>query len=161
MRALVDYPIHHMLGRKISSEARVEFLHCDAYRHMTSTAYLEMAINHRFRAVLDELGFDTFRLAEETGVAFINREVHLDFRRFAQLDDILQIESWMDKVTASRMIVKVNIIHRETGQSCCLVTLTLGTYDLRSGNLVPIPKILPGYPDLDFESFPYAEGHPK
>lgn len=156
-----EVPLHRIVGRRIRSEARVEFSHVDPYRHMTTAAYLEMAINHRFRAVLDVLGFDTLALAEDHGIAFINRDVHMEFRNFANLDEALTIESWVEEVHASRMVVLVEIRKKVEGSLCCRIRLDLSTFDLRQQRLIPVPKSLPSRRQEPFEQLPWAEGHPK
>ena len=157
----VQVPIQKYVGRLVRGEKRVRFQDCDMFQHMNSAAFLGLAINHRFEAVLDAMGFDTYGLTEDTGVAFPIREVHMDFRRSANLDEVLDIESWLDEATRTFMKVVVQVRERDSRELCCVVRLTFAAFNLRKNLLVQVPAELPTDRPEAIEALPWAEGHPR
>jgi len=129
---------------------------------MTSHAYLEIAINHRIAAVRDVLGMDTLALPEETGVAFIAREIHLNFQRSAQLGDHIKITSWIEQIRGARMLVKVEICDLNSGQVCCGLNITSVTINLERQVAVMVPQtFLTTKSEAEIAQLPWAPGHPK
>jgi len=149
------------VGRMIRTETRVGFTDCDPYGHVASARYLEMAINHRMSAVTEQLGFDTLKTAQESGVAFVNKEVNLKFQSPAQFDQWLVIESWIDEARDYKLVVKVRISDRETGKVVCRVTIQTVTFDIREGTPVSIPQAFESVREVDLEALPWAPGHPR
>lgn len=162
MNPRVELASAHFVGRQISTQLLVEFSHCDMLRHMTSHAYLEVAINHRIAAVRDILGMDTLGLVEETGIAFVAREIHLDFQRSAQLGDWIAIHSWIDQIRGARMVVKILIEDRATPSLCCGVTITSVTIDVKRQAPVMVPRTFLTYRSPEeIAALPWAPGHAK
>ena len=148
-----------IVGRMIRTETRVGFVDCDPYGHMASSRYLEMAVNHRMSAVTEQLGYDTLKTARDVKLAFINKEVHLDFKASAQFDEPLVVESWIEGFKRFRMTVKVRISKAGTGDVCCLVTIKSVSLDPESLLPVNIPAAYVPVGDVDIESLPFAPGH--
>lgn len=155
-----ELPMEALVGRMIRTDHRVSFTDCDPYGHMASARYLELAVNHRMSAVTHQLGYDTLHTAKHGRFAFINKEVHLDFKRSAQFDDRLVVESWIEKVKGFRMTVKVRISDAESGKICCLVTILSVGLDPVDEIPVPIPRSFRPLPGVDPRSLPWAPGHP-
>lgn len=153
-------PLTDVVGRMIRTETRVRFTDCDAYGHVASSRYLEMAVDHRMSAVTEQLGFDTLHSARHDAFAMINKEAHLDFRAAAKFDDHLMIESWIDGIRRLRMTIKVRISLRDTGKVACMVTFTSVAIDLKSELPRAFPKTFAPLEGLDPRRLPWAPGHP-
>lgn len=154
-------PIAEVVGRMIRSDFMVEFSHCDPFGHMTTTAYLDAAVNHRISAVRDVLGVDTVQMAKDTDVTFITRHIHLDLRRSAYLGDRLEVHSWVDEVKRAQMKVCVRISHAENHRVHCEILLDVVTVNLKSGFPVSIPNLVPMEGAHDLQALPWAKGHPR
>lgn len=150
-----------IVGKMIETRERVLFTECDPYGHMGSAAYLGKAINHRLSAVTHQLGFDTLHAAQNLGVAFVNKEMHMDFRASALFDEELIIRSWIDRIRSFRMIVMVQILRASNEEVLCVITAESVTVNLAQGGLVPIPPEYHPTHSVDLEGLPWAPGHPK
>lgn len=159
MSDTLEVPVRELVGRVIRSSRRVEFLDCDPYRHLSGAAWLRFATDHRFTGTYDELGLDSFDLPERTGIAWPIRHADLDFQAEAALGDTIDIESWIDRVLPSRVVVKLRMSRRRDGAVCCLVTLTILAFDLRRRCAIQIPVTLPVHRRVDLDALPWADGH--
>lgn len=155
-----EIPVRDLVGRLVRSEHRAEFGWCDAFRHVGSAAWLELAVNHRVQAVRDQLGFDTLDYAERTGHAFVVRSAHLHFDRAVRAGEELAIESWIEAVGRSSMTIQIHVLRRADGLPCCRVTFHSALLDLARGQPLPIPAALPSTLS-SLSHLPWAEGHPR
>ncbi len=153
--------IRDLVGRRIRSERRVEFNDCDPYRHLSAAGFLRYAIDHRFTGTHDELGIRSFDLPERTGIGWPVVRSEMDFLAEAALGDHVAIESWVDELFTSRLLVQIRITDLESGQLCCRVALTIIALDMERRRAVPIPDTLPVRHPVDLDSLPWAEGHPR
>ncbi|HEX9792555.1 MAG TPA: thioesterase family protein [Planctomycetota bacterium] len=149
------------VGRVVRTTWQVPFSRCDAFGHLAAPAYLELAIDHRMEAVLEQLGFDTVAHARDSGTAFVLRQARLDFRRPAALGEVLVVESWIDALRGERMQVEVRIRPLQGGSDHARLSLESTTMDLRSGRPIPLPERLPRAREIDLASLPWAEDHPR
>ncbi|KAA3605690.1 MAG: acyl-CoA thioesterase [Planctomycetota bacterium] len=162
MQEIRDLPLQSVVGRLFTTDSQVGFTQCDANGHMNTAAFLELAINHRMSEVLDFMGLDTVRQAKERGIVYLIRKVEMDLQAPASHGEHLLLESWIDQVHASRMIVKVRIRRRHDRKTCCLVVFTATTMNTRKGVLIQIPETFPSHlHSEDFLNLPWAEGHPR
>ena len=154
-------PISSIVGKMIETRERVLFTDCDPYGHMGSAAYLVKAINHRLSAVTHQLGFDTLHAAQNLGVAFVNKEMHMDFRASALFDEELVVRSWIDRCRGYRMIVVVLILRASNQELLCQITAESVTVNLAEGGLVPIPPEYHPSNPVQLDLLPWAPGHPR
>lgn len=157
----LEVRIADLVGRRIRSERRVEFLDCDAYRHLSAAGFLRYAIDHRFTGTYDELGLASFDLPERTGIGWPIVRTEMDFLAEVRLGDRVAVESWIERHFSSRLEVQIRITDLENGQLCCRVALTLIALDMQERRAVPIPDTLPVHRRVDLDSLPWAEGHPR
>ncbi len=150
-----------LVGRRIRTERRVEYLDCDGYLHLGSADFLRFAIDHRFTATHDALGLNSFERPEETGLAWPIVRSEMDFLAEAKLGDWLVIESWIDERHNSRAVVRLRISQRDSGRECCRVALTIIALDVATRRAVPLPDSLPVHRRVDLDALPWAEGHPR
>ncbi len=150
-----------LVGRRIRTERRVEFLDCDGYLHLGAADFLRFAIDHRFTATHDALGLDSFTRPEDTGLAWPIVRSEMDFLAEAKLGDWLAIESWIDECHNSRAVVRLRISHRDSGRECCRVALTIIALDVATRRAIPLPETLPVRRQVALEALPWAEGHPR
>ncbi|RMH04648.1 MAG: hypothetical protein D6702_02625 [Planctomycetota bacterium] len=150
-----------LVGRRIRSERRVEFLDCDAYRHLSATGFLRFAIDHRFTATFDAFGLASPDTAVETGIAWPIVRCEMDFLAEASLGEVLVVESWIDRLSASSLEAAVRIRRKADERDCCRMRLVLVPFDLASRRAVPVPDRLPVRRIPDLDTLPWAEGHPR
>ena len=156
-----ELSIQAIIGRMIKTEHRATFTDCDAYGHVSSARYLEMAINHRMSAVTEQLGIDTLHAAQNLSFAMVNKEVHLDFRSAAKFDDYLVIESWVEKIKRLRMTIHVRISDKETGKVRCALTIMSVAIDLASELPCRLPDTFMPIEGVNPLILPWAPKHPK
>ncbi len=158
---VAEVRVQDLVGRRIRSERRVEFLDCDSYRHLSAAGFLRFAIDHRFTGTHDELGLASLDTEERTGIGWPIVRSEMDFLAEARLGDRVAVESWIDQLFSSRVTVQIRITDLDSGQLCCRVVLTLLALDMEERRAVPIPDTLPILRRVDLDALPWGEGHPR
>ncbi len=154
-------PLTTCVGRLMTSHTIVGFTDCDMYGHVTTAKYLEMAIDHRFRAVTQQLGIDFEAFATDERVILVNRTVTLRFLAAARLHDPVEIQLWIDRMRGFRSEIEVRMRHAATGTPLCDIRIDSVSVDVDDRVPVPLPAEYVPAGGADPRNLPWAPGHPK
>ncbi len=154
-------PLTACVGRLMTSETIVGFTDCDMYGHVTTAKYLEMAIDHRFRAVSQQLGIDFGAFASQEKVILVNRKVTMRFLVAAKLHDPIRIQLWIDRMKGFRSEIEVRMRHAVTGTPLCDIRIDSVSVHVDDRVPVPLPATYLPANGADPRQLPWAPGHPR
>ena len=120
-------------------EVRVRYAETDrmGYLHHSRYAvYLEMG-----RTELLRLWGVSYRTLEDAGVFFVVAKMALRFRAPACYDDVLTVETRLERMTAARIDHVYRIFNKGSGRLLCEAETTLACVDA-DGRVTPIPEIV-------------------
>lgn len=100
--------------------------------------FLERARSEWLRA----LGIGQSRLAREQGLAFAVRELHLDLRAPARLDDLLEVSVEVSEVRRASLIFKQQVHHAGGIVTLCSARVRVACIDSASFKPRPIPEAI-------------------
>ena len=154
-------PLTACVGRLMTSETIVGFTDCDMYGHVTTAKYLEMAIDHRYRAIEQQLGIDFEDFARQEGVLLVNRKVTMRFLMAAKLHDPILIQLWIDSMRGFRSEIEVRMRHAVSGTPLCDIRIDSVAVDVVDRVPVPLPRTFVPAGGATPLELPWAPGHPR
>lgn len=87
------------------------------------------------------LGVDQGRLRDEAGIVFAVRHLAADYLRPARFDDLLRVETRVERVTGARIVLAQDVFRDSDRVFAAVVTLVCLT---ASGQPARLPKALAG-----------------
>lgn len=120
----------------MKTTVKVRNHHIDAYGHVNNAQYLTFLEDAR-TDFFEELGYSLALLAERKIQVFLT-EVTIQYKRPAQLLDILEIYGWFIDINNRKATWQHEIYNKETGK--LILTGTATGMFLENGRLVTIPE---------------------
>ncbi len=154
-------PLADCVGRLMTSHTVVGFTDCDMYGHVTTAKYLEMAIDHRYRAIEQQLGIDFEDFARQEGVILVNRKVTMRCLTAAKLHDPILIQLWIDSMRGFRSDIEIRMRHADTGSPYCEIRIESVSVDVVDRVPVPLPRTYVPANGAQPLALPWAPGHPR
>ncbi len=124
------------MPEKKKTLVKVRNHHIDAYGHVNNAQYLTYLEDAR-TDFFEELGYSLARLADRRIQVHLT-EVTLQYRRPAQLMDILEIYGWFIEIDKRKATWQHEIYNKETGK--LIVTGTATGMFLENGKLSTVPS---------------------
>lgn len=118
------------------TEVRVYYEDTDAGGIVFYANYLKFAERGRTE-FLRAIGFDHRHMADAFGLGFVVRRCEVDYLRPAKLDDLLNVETTLTRLTPARFVMAQRVLRNDT--ILCELAVMLGCVD-REGKPGRIPE---------------------
>jgi YbgC/YbaW family acyl-CoA thioester hydrolase len=115
------------LPKLLESTAKIRFPDCDPFNHLNNSRYLDYIINAREDQILEAYQFDSHKIAQETGLAWViaqhqiaylapamlMEEVVIQTRMLAFNERIIQVEAlmWNREKTVLKTLMWTRLAH--------------------------------------------------
>ncbi len=123
------------MGEKMKTTVKVRNHHIDSYGHVNNAQYLTFLEDAR-TDFFEELGYSLSVLAQRNVQVFLT-EVTLQYKRPAELLDVLEIYGWFIEI-ANRKATWQHEIYKKGDKKLILAGTATGMF-LENGQLVTIP----------------------
>ena len=144
---MIDLPFADFVGKLQLSHTRVKFSQADAYGHMSSGHYVNLAFDHRIEAMKDQVQFDPLSLMKTHKLAFFARDVRLTFVAPAATGDALEIASWLRAFSERDHEIRVVVVGEQDRIARALITLQFIFVDVQTGKPAPTVASFPSSAD--------------
>ena len=109
---------------------KVRGYHTDFYGHVNNARYLEFLEEARWEFTEEYLNYEELG---KKGLLFIVVNININYRRPAGLGEILQIESYLDRVSRRSGIVHQDIFLKDTNVKVADADVTFVVFDQKKG----------------------------
>ena len=91
---------------------------------------------------LRSLGYNQVDLLQDPGVAFVVRNVNLDYLKPAKLDDLIRIDMGIEKITRSQIFFDQHICREPQGEELVVGKIQIICVNIAQMKIVSIPPLL-------------------
>lgn len=92
------------LKKVLVSKMKVRFHDCDPFNHLNNSRYLDYIITARGDQLLDNYGFDIYRIAREQGIGWVTAQTQVSYLAPAFLMEEVSIETQLIDYSARSLL---------------------------------------------------------
>jgi len=117
---------------------RAKFFELDPYGHMNTQFYVSHFLEHRMTCLREYLGWDLAYISKSP-LAFITKDIKLEFYRPVVGDKEFEIKSFVTEFQEKTCSVELTMEDRGTGKLVSKCFLTLACFEKSSNKTIPWP----------------------
>ena len=120
------------MKKLLESKVKIRFPDCDPFNHLNNSRYLDYMINAREDQLLENYGFDVYKVAKETGLSWVVAQNQIAYLFPAFLMEEVVIESQLLQVNDKSLLIEARMW--DSGKKVLKTVLwtTLVHYDLKT-----------------------------
>ena len=98
-----------ILPREVESKTQIRFPDCDPFNHLNNSRYIDYIINAREDQLVKYYNFDVYKLAKETGTAWVAAQTQIAYLASAELMEIVTITTRLLSYSEKHLLVEAEM----------------------------------------------------
>lgn len=113
------------LEREPESEVLVRFADCDPFNHLNNSKYIDYFLNAREDQLIKHYDLDIYRMAKETGLAWVVSQTQIAYLSSAQLMEKVLIRTRLISFSEKQLLVEALMLGADRTQVKSLMWMRL------------------------------------
>lgn len=120
------------LKKLLESKTKIRFHDCDPFNHLNNSRYIDYLVTARGDQLIDEYGFDIYKLAQEKGLGWVSAQTQISYMVPAYLMEEVTIQTRLIACTEKSLLLEALMWNYDKTILKALMWTKLVHYDLHT-----------------------------